>query len=190
METSGKYIKGSGSFEIKELSSQDSVLRDLDVSKQFWECTSAGTFAEIQPYAYGRGRFWLYKGGTSNTVTVSFIDDDLLPVNVGGYRFEIGSTEAVTLVKSGSAVLFSTVTSYIENNTWYEIEWGRELDGTFTIKIRGGAFGENFVLVDVSGGSGSNPVVDNTFTESIYQVLDLDIGDRYIPGVQKEGVAQ
>jgi hypothetical protein len=34
------------------------------------------------------------------------------------------------------------------------------------------------ILVSVSGGSGTNPVTDNTFTTSNFLVLDLDVGDR------------
>ena len=193
MELSGQYIKGTGDFEIKEFSAQDSVLKELDKGKQFWECQSAGTFAEIQPYAYGSGRFWLYKGGDSNTSRVNFISDRIAATvaDYNGYSITFGGTENVILRENstvGQANLFATAASYIAINTWYEIEWDRTLDGEFTIRIRGGAFGENFVLVDVSGGSGSNPVTDNTFTESVYQVLDLDVGDRYIPGIKKKAV--
>ena len=43
--------------------------------------------------------------------------------------------------------------------------------------IKGGSFGDDYQLVDVSGGSGSNPVTDNTFTTSNFFVADLDTGD-------------
>ena len=35
-----------------------------------------------------------------------------------------------------------------------------------------------WTLVDLTGGSGSNPVTDSTYTSSEYMVMDLDAGDK------------
>ena len=47
----------------------------------------------------------------------------------------------------------------------------------FTFYIKGGNFGGDYVLVDTTGGSGTNSITDNTYTTSKYMVLDLDTGD-------------
>lgn len=49
---------------------------------------------------------------------------------------------------------------------------------TFAVFIKGGSFGDDWTLVDTTGGSGTNPVVDATYTTSEYFVADLDAGDR------------
>ena len=52
---------------------------------------------------------------------------------------------------------------------------------SFAVFIIGGAYGNTetgWTLVDTTGGSGSNPVVDSTYTTSNYFVADLDAGDR------------
>ncbi len=135
MNTSGFYIKGTGSFETFELSTQDAVLKELDKGKQFWQCTVAGTFAEVQPYAYGSGRFWFYKGAEGNISYYKFINDTVVDaVNGLGYTFAIGSSENVLLFRE-SVILVATAAAYIENNTWYELEWDRTLDGEFTLRI-------------------------------------------------------
>ena len=48
---------------------------------------------------------------------------------------------------------------------------------TFAVFIKGGDFGNEYTLVDATGGSGSNPVVDATYTTSEFFVTDLDEDD-------------
>jgi len=49
---------------------------------------------------------------------------------------------------------------------------------TFAVFIKGGSFGNEYTLVDTTGGSRTNPVTDSTYTESEYFVADLDVGDK------------
>jgi len=49
---------------------------------------------------------------------------------------------------------------------------------TFAVFIKGWDFGDEYTLVDTTGGSGTNPVTDSTYTESEYLVADLDVGDK------------
>jgi len=52
---------------------------------------------------------------------------------------------------------------------------------SFAVFIKGGDFGNTetgWTLVSTTGGSGSNPVVDSTYTTSEYLVADLDASDK------------
>jgi hypothetical protein len=61
---------------------------------------------------------------------------------------------------------------------------------TFAVFIKGGDFGDTYTLVDTTGGSGSNPVTDSTYTTSEYIVADLDAGDRLTNILLNSGVDQ
>ena len=189
MDLSGQLIKGTGSYEIKELTAQDSVLKELDKGQQYFECTSAGTIAWFQPNAYGTGRFWLYKGADSNALIVFFISSNHdLSSYVGTYGLALNIDESVRFLVAGSSGAgFSSAASYIKINTWYELEWDRTKSGQFTTYIRGGDFIE---WTQVVADSGANPFTETSYTKSIYQVFDLDVGDKFIPGLIQEGVLQ
>ena len=61
---------------------------------------------------------------------------------------------------------------------------------SFAVFIKGGDFGDIYNLVDTTGGSGTNPVVDATYTTSEYLVADLDAGDKITNLKFKNGVYQ
>ena len=44
--------------------------------------------------------------------------------------------------------------------------------------IKWGSFWDNYVLVDVTLGGGTNPVTDNTYTTSNFMVIDNDVWDQ------------
>ena len=102
-------------------------------------------------------------GSASNTVTC-----------VSGRNSHILTATSTT---TGVFEFFSTSTA-----TDYEIS-GLTIRriypaNTFAVFIKGGSFGDDWTLVDTTGGSGSNPVTDATYTTSEYLVADLDAGDR------------
>jgi hypothetical protein len=61
---------------------------------------------------------------------------------------------------------------------------------SFAVFIKGGDFGNEYNLVDTTGGSGSNPIVDATYTTSEFFVADLDAGDSFGNLLIKDGVKQ
>ncbi len=65
---------------------------------------------------------------------------------------------------------------YVADSTWYRFGVTRRDDGQFTAYIKGGVF-TSWTLIDPTGGSGTNPVTDTTYTASKYVVLDLGVGD-------------
>jgi hypothetical protein len=152
---------------------------------KYLECTGAGTLALPSNQAYGTWEFDWYKGVDTNSLKVyltsSYIND------VNAYNIEFRSDERILLVKNGAG-FSASIAAYFQNFTWYRTRITRTQSGVFTLYIKGGAFGNNWVLVSTIGGSGTNPVTDNTYTTSNFLVLDLDAGDRFTNLIMKSGI--
>lgn len=146
------------------------------------ECTSVWVIAFPSTQAYGTWEFDIEKTSDGAVLRVDFISDIIVaPANEQGYRISFTVDERINLVRDtggGAVTLFTTVNSYLELNTAYRVKTTRTSEGIFTMYIKGGNFGDAYVLVDPSGGAGTNPVTDNTYKISNYTVLDYDIGDR------------
>jgi len=131
--------------------------------------------------AYGEWEFDVNKVGAGNTCRIQFISSTTSTYpNFIGYRFSINNDESIefrSFSGASSSLLFQTTISYISFNVNYRIKITRTLDGTFTVYIKGGAFGwDSWTTVVAS--SGTNPVTNNTYTTSNYFVCDLDNGDQ------------
>jgi len=155
----------------------------LDGRSKALECTSSGTIAKQSKTAYGTWEFDIYKGTNINRIALHIIADRVGATSESeGYYFIVSSVgNRVFIVKNniGSAdILMSTANSYLQDNTTYRIKITRDTAGSFTSWIRGGSFGNSYTLIDVSGGTGTNPVTDNTHTTSNYMVTDIDVGDQ------------
>lgn len=158
--------------------------------------SSAGICYQESSQAYGIWEFDVYKGADANYIQIHFIDDAIAnSPDANGYFLHFNNAEALQLYRKG-VVLFSTVSSYFDNNAHYKIKVERNETlnqyhtgaiGSFKVYIKGGSFGTSYVAVDVSGGSGTNPVVDTTYTTSNYFVLDMDRGDGF-GALKKDGV--
>lgn len=170
----------------------------MDKGTKYLECTSVGTVAFPSDQAYGEWEFDWYKEET-NSSYFSFIG--LTPYSVtngyslSSYIFRVLSDERLSFAEGNtdgsykSNLILTAITPVI--NTWYRIKITRTLDGEFTIYIKGGEFGaDDWVLLDVSGGSGTNPTVENTYQESRYFVVDLDIGGRVANIITRKAVQQ
>jgi hypothetical protein len=182
------YIQGTGSFKIGEITSF--VSKELDIFIKYMECTSSGYISHKNTQAYGIYDFFIYKGADANQLNVYFINDRDNISNENGYAFIVDNNEAIILSRrdvGAGTTLFSTSNSYIANSTWYKIriERNRAINefhtgniGSIRALIKGGAFSWNdWVVVDVSGGSGTNPVLDNTHAISSNSVYDIDTLD-------------
>lgn len=157
---------------------------------KYLQCTTAGTIVIPSKQAYGTIEFDLFKGADANSTTISFIADKIIGDTLTiGYRLTINNAESILIYRNVS-LLTQTASAYITNNTWYRIKITRTLLGVLTTYIKGGAFGNNWVLVNTTGGTGTNPVTDNTYTASNYFVLDLDVNDRFTNLVMYDGIKQ
>lgn len=124
-------------------------------------------------------------------------------INQFGYFIILSSTERMQLQRSNAAAttsttILGTAEGYINFDTDYRfLIWRNETVnqfvtgaiGTFVVYIQGKSKSitnkiytipntNEMELVDVSGGSGTNPVTDNTYITSNYIVTDYDAGDQ------------
>lgn len=160
----------------------------LDGKSKALECTSAGIIALQSKQAYGTWEFDLSKNATQPVFSI--ISSDVSGGAGTGYQTFFLANGDFRFNLSGASILFSTGANYLTNLNTYRVKITRTLDGEFTTYIKGGTFGNAYVLVDVSGGSGLNPVTENTYKTSNYIVLDLDTGDQFTNILLKKGVAQ
>lgn len=145
-------------------------------------CTTAGIAYIASTQAYGEWEFVI--NVDLGTEGFKFIAS----TTAGGDDYSLTIANGVLyLAKPGVANLFGTAAGYISYDTDYKIkitrnettdQYGTGAKGTFYVYIQGGSFGESYQLIDVSGGSGTNPVTDNAYTISNYFVLDLDTADK------------
>jgi len=154
---------------------------------KYLECVTAGVLSIPSKQAYGTWEFDLYKGADLNTTVVYLLGGK----QTNYWTLFMFSTEGIYLQRTGSTAALNTVAGYIALNTWYRIKITRSLSGIFTVYIKGGAFGNTtWTLVSTAGGTGTNPVTDNTYTTSEYLGIDIDAGDRIANIVMKEGIEQ
>lgn len=118
--------------------------------------------------AYGDFDWWMRKGGDGNTSTLKFISNS---AGTAGYSLSFNANESVSLDEIGVGTLFSTPAGYISNGQWYNPRVQRRYAGEFTGYL-------DSVLIDPTGGSGTNPVTDTTTTTSDAVIADLDAGDK------------
>jgi hypothetical protein len=125
-----------------------------------------------------RWQWWMYKGADGNTTRIKFVSDLIGAWNkTDSYYIHFNSSEGVDLGEGpGGANLVYTAVSYISNNTHYLVRMDRlAATGAFTGYI--GADEASLAEIDLTGGSGSWPVVDTTHLSTAYIVWDIDAGD-------------
>ncbi len=179
----GTFLSNTN-WKFGDTSARYKVSRDetLNVGQKVIECTTAGLLYQESRQAYGTYEFSIYKAAASYSY-ILFAADTIggaTATGQDGYYILLNANERVCLKEATAGVesdKFYTVTSYFNAATWYRFRVTRRYDGQFTVYIKGGAF-KTWTTVDVSGGTGTNPVTDNTTTTSKYIVLDLDAGDR------------
>jgi len=173
-------------------------LETMTNGTKYLECVTAGMVAIPSSTAYGTWEFDVYKSTNATVCNICFIGQDKAnyPTQYGGYRYIFEGLEDIYLDKINgvtASTLLKSAVSYITYGTWYRGKVTRSTAGVFTVLIKGGAFTptagyDGWTLVSVSGGTGTNPVTDNTYTTSNYFTVDLDAGDRIANIIIKDGI--
>lgn len=196
------WIKQSGSFKIGEITTPDSVLKTIKKGTKYLECVTAGILAIPSKQAYGTWEFDLYKGADINIIDILLIFSKATIIagnNGNGYSTGFSISERLFTIQNWTNGSLSqqryTAADYVKINTWYCIKVTRTLAGVFTLLIKGGAFTpttgyDGWTLISTTGGLGTNPVTDTTYTTSEYFVIDIDAGDRIANIKLTDGIKQ
>jgi hypothetical protein len=164
------WQKGTGTYEIKELATQDSVLKHLDVGTKYLEATGAGTIAIQSKAAYGTWEFDYYKGD-NGSIDLIHLFNTKTDGSGDGYAVRINNSEVLGIYRINAGVTtfkFYTADSYLSANTWYRFKVTRTKDGEMYLYVKGGAFGDSDWTTVVAGGAGTNPFTDATLTAGGY----------------------
>jgi hypothetical protein len=178
---SGEFLENtdwrinSGSFKI----SRDTV--DGKPSKVI-ECDSAGEVGmPLIDNMPGTIEFDFYHNTAHGGLQLCEKNGDYTVAGNTGYFFRFSVTEKLILYRldggGTTSTLMITDTNYIDEATWYKARITTRYDGQFSWYIKGGSF-TDWTLVDTTGGSGTNPVTDATYTSFKWIVLDLAAGDK------------
>ena len=187
------WIKGTGEYIIREITTQDPVLKHLVVGTKYMENLVGGTISIPCKCAYGEFYFDVYKGGDFTSPYIYLISDDMDILLTAGYYFRFGTNESLQFKKitaGATANLFESGAGLIAHSTWYGIKITRTKDGEFYAYARGGAYGANWVLIVPTGGPGTNPVTNNDHKTSEHFGLDFDADDCIANIRITEGVEQ
>ncbi len=215
LATAPSYININTDYRIKvaRLASAG-VFKDIPtlqvsdmVNSTYTTFTSHGRYGFSAAITGGSGG-----AGTADEINIinggKYLVEFDLKLNSGappGIRFRetLSSTtrsNSVTAIEGrNSCTLTTTATSTVVLN-FYSSTTDYEISGltirriydadTFAVFIKGGSFGNEYTLVDVAGGSGTNPVTDSTYKTSEYFVSDLDAGDTLTNLITRSQVLQ
>lgn len=162
------WVVSSGSYAVEY---------DSSLGEYYLECLTAGVIGipvpqEMQDLTEG-GFEWewdMYQAGSTVPVFQPVATDE---VGTNGYRilFKDGDDQ-IRFNEVGVTFHWITASSFINFAQWYTLKVTRDSAGEYTSYSDG-------TLIDVSGGSGSNPVThETTTTTTRFLVMDLDAGDR------------
>ena len=168
----------SGSFDV--------VTVDIDgVEHKALKCVSDGAAAipssafQVGPTQAARGsyRWKMYRAGTGVSPYFAFVSDvkNAIPGSFNGYYLRFFTVERVQVNTGAGAVLMSSGTGLYPAGSFYEFDIDFENDGTLTAYVDG-------ELLDLTGGSGNNPAVDTSVTDSEYVVWGAVSGDMLVLG--------
>lgn len=146
--------------------------------------------------AYGEWEFALYKGADTNTAAINFIQNSTGNAVTGqNYNVGIDGNEAI-FFRRNLVPKFKTKDNYVAINIHYKIKAQRnktenqhftgDVD-SFRLLIKGGSFGSEYIVINLTDGSGNNPVTDSFFTETKFLVIDNDATDEF-SHASKDGV--
>jgi hypothetical protein len=172
------WQKVVGSFKISELTTKDTILKHLTEGTKYLECVTNGNIITPTTQAFGTWEFDIFR--PSGNIEIELSGDalnrysDSVGTRYWFLFYSDGKTYFVKKVAGGPTILLATAANYMVINTWYSIRITRTIQGVFTLWVKGGAFGDTWTLISVSGGSGNNPTAaDLTLTKSIGMSLSL-----------------
>lgn len=166
------WIAGTGSYKVVANSNPAAFQGS---GERYIECVTAGTLSLPSTQAYGTWEFDFYKATTTNYIQIGLANDKASIIGARGYVFSAPASLKYHISREDSwptgLDFYQTSSSYLQNNNWYRTKITKSYDGTWNAYIKGGTFGNNYVMVH-------SALNNNTYTTGNYFVLDIDPGDR------------
>jgi len=185
------WTKISGAFRIGELSADDSVLKHLTTGTKYLECTTAGNLYITSP---NTSQFTVEFDVNMTTVglfSYLYLLDSPMYSTANGYGIGTGYRNMIMRRTAGtSSQLSRTDGGTILYDVWYSFRLTRTISGVMTLYIRGGVFGQNWNLVNMTGGTGTNPTTDTSHSIFKNAMLVLRTGDKIANIKIYDGVRQ
>lgn len=163
--TGNVWTVSSGSYAVVDSVGYSGLAKSL-------RCATAGIISIPCNWSYGSIEFDLYRYNFNNPSVYI-----MSASTTGTLGYRIYRDSGAMRFFSHSGLLMGNATSSMNNSVWHRFKITRNTNGSFSIYLKGDTFGSTYTLVSTTGGSGTNPVTDNTYTQSNYFVLDLDAGD-------------
>jgi hypothetical protein len=177
------WVPGASTYTIRELTAQDAVLTQLDAGTKYLFSASSNKPAAIESKtAYGTWEFGFYNDdNVMKGIRIPFISDRIASHALTvGYSFT-SATGMIGIYRStgsGGNTIMASGASYVVDDTYYMVKITRNKAGVFTMWIKGGDFGPEYVLADASGGGANPSSADNTYKTSEYFVNSSDENTR------------
>lgn len=170
---------GTGSYKISELSVDDSVLKHLTTGTKYLECTTEGNLYISLPNTSQFSVEFDVNMTTVGLFSYLYLLDSPMYSTANGYGVGTGYRNMIMRLTAGtSSQLSRTDSGVILNNVWYSFRLTRTISGVMTLYVRGGVFGQNWNLVNMTGGLGTNPTTDTAHSRFKTAMLVLRVGDR------------
>ncbi len=164
----GQQIPGT---QLQVDSGTVQVVQDATTPYRKWLASTAISNVSMQSSpAYGTWYFRFKQGVVSNSI-IGLIANKRGSYDAAGqtgYIFVTVTDGSLVLYRhlaGGLVSLMATAAGYAATATEYQGALTRSKLGVFTLYIKGGAFA-TWTLVNVVGGSGTNPVTDTTYSAS------------------------
>lgn len=182
----------SGTFKLNETTIAEGNYGGIPKGTKYLECSSTGVAIIPSNQAYGTWQFDVYNAGLADIVLCGKGGIMGSPYTDSIYWIRITVAGSLSFDRNTTDLML-TANGYFAQNTWYSFKVTRTNTGVWTVLAKGGSLVptagyDGYHLVSVSGGSGANPVTDNTYTTCTYFGIHQSPANRFTNLVIKNGI--
>jgi len=153
-------------------------LPTIDNWTKYLECVNQWTISIPSETAYWTWEFDINKPWAGSYSNVMFISDTIESFDkYAWYLFGPSATESVRFLEKTS-VESETAAAFTAIWVWYTYKITRTAAWIFSFYIKGWEYWDEYVLIDTTGGTGTNPTTNNVYTTSKYFTIDFDAWDK------------
>jgi hypothetical protein len=164
----GWSVNGAGNYKIIETISNDPVLKHIVKGTRSVYCTNIGGIVKPSQVAYGTWEFDYYRKIAGNNY-VNLTATTRVPGGSGLY-ISLTSTNQIGIINTGDGYIMLSAANALTNGTRYRFKVTRDVTGKTTLYIKGGVYGNEYILVPVT--TGTNPATSTLNTTSKFIIFD------------------